>query len=357
MKKHINIPIFIPHLGCPNDCVFCNQRSISGRQSFDVSDVEPQIERVLSTLSEDTEREIAFFGGSFTGIDRELMLYLLGVAKKYIDDGRVSGIRLSTRPDYIDRERLDILSQYGVSAVELGLQSMDEKVLAASRRGHTAADAERACALIKEYGFELVGQMMIGLPESSPETEVYTARRICEMGADGARVYPTVVFYGTELCRMAQSGRYTPLSQEDAVTRTRNVLDVFDRAGVRCIRVGLCASENLSDEDEVFGGANHSAVGELAMGELYFDRIVGELDRLGKEGDFAGKSLTIYAARGATSKVVGQNKRNKLRLCKKYGFNRIKILEKSEIIGYNIILDIDSFSGKRFSEGEERCEG
>ncbi|MBQ7383185.1 MAG: radical SAM protein, partial [Clostridia bacterium] len=136
MKKHVNIPIFIPHLGCPNDCVFCNQRSISGRQSFDVSEVEPQIEQVLSTLSEDTEREIAFFGGSFTGIDRELMLYLLGVAKKYIDSGRVSGIRLSTRPDYIDRERLDILSRYGVSAVELGLQSMDERVLAASRRGH-----------------------------------------------------------------------------------------------------------------------------------------------------------------------------------------------------------------------------
>ncbi|MBQ7383822.1 MAG: hypothetical protein IJV72_03420, partial [Clostridia bacterium] len=172
--------------------------------------------------------------------------------------------------------------------------------------------------LIKEYGFELVGQMMIGLPESSPETEIYTARRICEMGADGARVYPTVVFHKTELCRMAQSGRYIPLSQEDAIVRTKNVLDVFDRQGVPCIRVGLCASENLADEDEVFGGANHSAVGELAMGALYLERICEELDRLGKVRDFAGKTLTVCAARGATSKVAGQNKRNKTALCKKY---------------------------------------
>ncbi len=342
MKKHVNIPIFIPHLGCPNNCVFCNQRSISGRQSFNPSEVEPQIEQALSTLSDDTEREIAFFGGSFTGIDRGLMLYLLGIGKKYIDDGKVSGIRLSTRPDYIDCERLEILSRYGVRAVELGLQSMDDGVLTASKRGHTSADAERACALVKEYGFELVGQMMIGLPSSDAQKEIYTARRICELGADGARVYPTVVFYNTELCEMARKGAYPPLTQEEAVMRTKDVLGVFDSYGVPCIRVGLCASENLSDEDEVYGGANHSAVGELAMGELYFERICQSLDEMG--GDFAGKTLTVYASRGSTSKVSGQNKRNKIRLSKKYGFNKIKILEKSEIIGYNIILDVDSIS-------------
>ena len=148
MKKHINIPIFIPHLGCPNNCVFCNQRSISGRQSFDPSDTERQIDEVIATLPSDTEREIAFFGGSFTGIDRELMIYLLEIAKQYVDRGLVSGIRLSTRPDYIDTERLEILKKYGVTAVELGLQSMDGEVLSASKRGHSTEDAERACALI-----------------------------------------------------------------------------------------------------------------------------------------------------------------------------------------------------------------
>ena len=338
MKKHVNIPIFIPHLGCPNNCVFCNQRSISGRQSFDPSEVTGQIESVLATLGEDTEREIAFFGGSFTGIDRELMIYLLEVAKGYIDRGEVSGIRLSTRPDYIDRERLDILARYGVRTVELGLQSMDGSVLRATKRGHSVADAVRACALVKEYGFELIGQMMVGLPGSTPESEIYTAQRICDMGADGARVYPTVVFYNTELCEMAKQGEYLPLNNADAVERTKNVLDVFDRRGVPCIRVGLCASENLSDEDEVYGGANHSAVGELAMGELYFERICAELD---KYGDISGKDLTISVSLRSTSKAAGQNRRNKIRICEKYGVNKIKILEKSEIIGYNIILDVE----------------
>ena len=338
MKKHVNIPIFIPHLGCPNNCVFCNQRSISGRQSFDPSEVTGQIESVLATLGEDTEREIAFFGGSFTGIDRELMIYLLEVAKGYIDRGEVSGIRLSTRPDYIDRERLDILARYGVRTVELGLQSMDGSVLRATKRGHSVADAVRACALVKEYGFELIGQMMVGLPCSTPESEIYTAQRICDMGADGARVYPTVVFYNTELCEMAKQGEYLPLNNADAVERTKNVLDVFDRRGVPCIRVGLCASENLSDEDEVYGGANHSAVGELAMGELYFERICAELD---KYGDISGKDLTISVSLRSTSKAAGQNRRNKIRICEKYGVNKIKILEKSEIIGYNIILDVE----------------
>ena len=214
---------------------------------------------------------------------------------------------------------------------------MDEKVLAASKRGHSVRRADEACALIKEYGFLLVGQMMIGLPSSSPESEIYTARRICELGADGARVYPTVVFYNTELCEMAEEGKYIPISEEDALTRTKEVLKVFDQYGVPCVRVGLCASENLSDEKEVYGGANHSAVGELAMGEIYFEKICAEL---GEDRVFDGKTLVIYSAKGTTSKVAGQNRRNKTRIFEKYHFNKIKILEKSEIIGYNIILEV-----------------
>ena len=336
MKKHINIPIFIPHLGCPNNCVFCNQRSISGHLSFDRSSVDSEIKEVLSTLSGDTYREIAFFGGSFTGIDRELMIYLLEVAKRYVDAGEVQGIRLSTRPDYISEEILDILRAYGVTAVELGIQSMSQSVLDASKRGHNTEVTERACALVKRYGFELVGQMMIGLPGADAETEKYTARRICEMGADYARVYPTVVFYETELCDMARCGEYIPLSDEEAVMRTKEVLRVFDSFDVPCIRVGLCASENLSDETAVYGGANHSAIGELAMGELYYEKICEWLD---KNPEKRGPELVIYGGIGTTSKISGQNKRNKIRICKKYGISKIKILEKSEIIGYNIILD------------------
>ena len=334
-KRRVNIPIFIPHVGCPNACVFCNQRSISGQLDFDAAEVDGKIAQALSTIGEQDECEIAFFGGSFTGIDRDLMLYLLGVAQKYVDAGKAVGIRMSTRPDYITERVLDDLSRFAVKTIELGLQSLDDEVLVASGRGHDAACALRACRAVKDAGYELIGQMMIGLPRSSVESEIKTARLIAEVGADGARVYPTVVFYDTELCAMAERGEYVPLSNEDAVIRTKEVLSVFADAGVPCIRVGLQASENLSDDEKVYGGANHSAIGELAMGELYFDRICREIERL----DLHGKTLTVYVAEGCVSKAVGQKKKNKQRICQKYGFKTIKVLEKNQIIGYNIILE------------------
>lgn len=334
-KRHVNIPIFIPHVGCPNACVFCNQRSISGQLDFHAEQVDYQIREALATVGEDASCEIAFFGGSFTGIDRELMLYLLSTAQKYIDEGRVEGIRLSTRPDYINDQVLDDLSRFGVKTIELGLQSLDDEVLLASGRGHDRECALRACAAVKAAGYELIGQMMIGLPHSDVEKEIMTAREIIRVGADGARVYPTVVFYDTELASMAQRGDYIPLDNEDAVYRTKEVLAIFADANVPCIRVGLQASENLADDTKVLGGASHSAIGELAMGELYFDRICREIER----SDARGKNLTVYVAKGCVSKAVGQKKKNKLRICEKYGFSSVKVLEKNEIIGYNILLE------------------
>ncbi len=197
MGRHVNIPIFIPHLGCPNQCVFCNQRSISGTVSFDEANVKSTIDQALSTVRCDDVCEIAFFGGSFTGIDRELMIRLLELGRGYIDKGLISSLRCSTRPDYIDGQVLDILKLYGVKTVELGLQSTDDGILRLSKRGHTLADEERAVRLIKEWGFELIGQMMIGLPGASAESEVETAKRLVEWGCDGARIYPTVVFKDT----------------------------------------------------------------------------------------------------------------------------------------------------------------
>ena len=332
--RHINIPIFIPHLGCPNDCVFCNQRSISGHGDFDIVTVGREIEEVLSTVREGDVCEIAFFGGSFTGIDRALMVELLDIAEDYIrkSDGRIVSIRLSTRPDYINEEILDILSRYSVRTIELGLQSMDDTVLDASRRGHRSDVAKRASRMIKDRGFSLVGQMMIGLPRADVESEIMTAEVICSLGADAARVYPTVVFYDTELCNMAERGEYAPLTDDEAIVRCARVLDVFERHGVPCIRVGLCASENLSSDDKVYGGANHAAIGELAMGELYFERICEKLDCYEKSV-LEGKILTICVASGCVSRAVGQNKKNKVRLCHKYGFKHIKVLEKKDIVG------------------------
>jgi histone acetyltransferase (RNA polymerase elongator complex component) len=330
-KAHRNIPIFIPHLGCPNMCVFCNQRSISGKQSFDRESVRGEIDRALATIEVGAEVEIAYFGGSCTGIDRELMIYLLDVAQSYIDApdadrARVTGIRMSTRPDYITPEIMEILSRYSVKTVELGLQSMDDVVLTKSGRGHTAADAERACAMIISAGYELVGQMMIGLPGSDLENEIMTAKKICDMGACGARIYPTVTFFGTELACMAGRGEYRMLELDDAIERSKEVLKIFEERGVECIRIGLCASDNLGDLTHVMGGANHPALGELVRGELYFERMCRLADQSGARKMSDG-TLIFTVPQGELSVAIGQKRKNIARLCEIYKPLKIKICE------------------------------
>lgn len=332
-KNHRNIPIFIPHMGCPNMCVFCNQRKISGKTCFDREAVRTEIENALSTIPRECEVEIAYFGGSFTGIDRELMIYLLDVAQSFIDrdgDGhaRVTGIRMSTRPDYINGEILDILSNYTISAIELGLQSMDDSVLEKSKRGHNSLCAEKACEMIVRRGFELVGQMMIGLPASTPESEIYTAKKICDMGAVGARIYPTVVFYETELADMAKSGEYEMLELEDAVKRSADVLEVFEARGVDCIRIGLCSSDNLSDESCVMGGANHPALGELVLGEYLYKRMSSLIEQSGEAAD--GRTAIFTVPRGRLSASIGQRGKNRDRLKENYRLKSVIIREGDE---------------------------
>ncbi len=328
--KHKNIPIFIPHLGCPNMCVFCNQRSISGKSGFCLESVRDEILAALSTIDPSDEVEIAYFGGSFTGIDRTLMINLLDIAEEFVkrdDDGcaKIVGVRMSTRPDYISEEILDILDNYTISAIELGLQSMNDEVLSASKRGHTADIAEAACKMIKRRGHYLVGQMMIGLPESSIEKEIYTARKIAEMGCDAARIYPTVVFYDTELADMTRRGEYAPLELTDAVRRSAAALKELSSRGVDCIRIGLCASDNLADESCVLGGANHAAMGELVIGELYFDMMC---EQIAAQADGAAyKNAEFEIPHGHTSKLLGQRGYNRSRLREKYGIEKIKIIE------------------------------
>lgn len=315
-------------------CVFCNQRSISGKNRFECENVRRDIKEALSTIPKEYTVEIAYFGGSFTGIDRADMIHLLGIAQDFIDNpdkdsARICGIRMSTRPDYINPEIMDILHNYSVKTIELGLQSMDDEVLWLSRRGHTAADAEYACALIKENGYELVGQMMIGLPGSSIETEIMTARKICDMHADGARIYPTVVFYETELANMASRGEYKMLETEDAVKRSCAALEIFEDRGVDCIRIGLCASDNLSDDSKVMGGANHPAIGELVKGELYFNRLCRLIDRYLCVGDSHSIDvMSIDIPKGYTSLAIGQHGRNRERLKQIYGIKNLKFCEK-----------------------------
>ena len=320
-------------------CVFCNQRKISGKTCFDREQVRREIETALSTIPRECEVEIAYFGGSFTGIDRELMIYLLDVAQSFIDradDGRarVTGIRMSTRPDYIDGEILDILSNYTVSAIELGLQSMDDTVLSRSKRGHDSAAAEKACRMIVERGYNLVGQMMIGLPASTPESEVYTAKKICQMGAIGARIYPTVVFYETELADMTKNGEYKMLSLDDAIKRSAMALEVFEQNSVDCIRIGLCSSDNLADETCVMGGANHPALGELVMGEYLFGKMSALIEQSGV--DTKGRTASFTVPRGKLSAYIGQKGKNRERLKEIYNLEKV-IIKEGDAIGVTLV--------------------
>ena len=334
--KHANIPVFVPHLGCPNDCVFCNQRKITGHDSFSIEDAKRSIEETVASLGEASrDAEIAFFGGSFTGIDRTLMTDLLDMAKDFCDRGSASGIRMSTRPDYIDDEILSILSNYPVKTIELGIQSLSDKVLIASKRGHTSSDSIRAMKAVKSAGFELIGQMMVGLPFSELDDEIKTLIGICDAGADGLRIYPTAVFACTELHEMMMRSVYSPLSVEEAVARTSELLCIAHDRNIPVIRVGLCETDSLHGENGIVAGAFHPALGEMCMSEFFLKLFYRELD---KSGSLDGKKAILRVAKNMVSKAVGQKKVNINKLKDKYSLSEIKIIEDSSLSGYEFHL-------------------
>lgn len=297
--KHRNIPFFVPHAGCPNACVFCSQVKITGKSIEKDAEAERcELEELLSSVvpEPDTDSRIAFFGGSFTAIDRARMTGLLEIADKYIEKGIASGIRISTRPDCIDDEILALLSEYRVTEIELGIQSTDDRVLELSGRGHTAKQSFSAAEKVVKKGFVLGGQMMTGLPGATGESEIQTARDIVSMGARESRIYPTVVFEGTELLAMTNRGEYSPLTTEEAVSRSAACLRIFLDAGVNVLRIGLHSSENLA---EAPFGATHPSIGELVKGRMLADYIAE------KCGSCSGETLCLSVGRSELSMLTG----------------------------------------------------
>ncbi len=310
--KHVNVALFVPHAGCPNQCSFCNQRMISGTQNqITPEEVEEACRIAVETKRADAAHsEIAFFGGSFTAIKRDYMVSLLAAAKPFLDKGYFKGIRISTRPDCIDEEILDILKAYGVTAIELGAQSMDEEVLCLNRRGHTAKDVEAACALIKAYGFSLGLQMMTGLLGSSDAKDIETAEKICALKPDTVRIYPTIVLEGTYLAECLKNGSYKAETLETAVPLCAKLLCLFKAHNIRVIRLGLHSGGNV--EEGYLGGAYHPAFRELCEGEVYKEIMLRNL-----EGRPKNKPYLIEVPQNALSKAKGQGKRNEkaLRNC------------------------------------------
>ncbi|NLD19849.1 MAG: radical SAM protein [Clostridiales bacterium] len=335
MKKHAIIPVFIPHRGCPNDCVFCNQKAITARDG-DVKpeDVKNIIETYLPTLEgRGLETiELAFFGGSFTGIPMEDQSAFLKVAKRYKDAGYIHKIHMSTRPDYIDERILDNLKFYGADIIELGVQSFDDKVLAASARGHTSQAVYRACDLIKDYSFELGIQLMIGLPEDSLKSCIYSAKETVKLAPSIARLYPTIVLNDTRLLEMYKEGAYTPLTTEDALKITVEMYKMIDSAGINIIRVGLKSTDLITEGGEIQGNTYHPAFRQLVEGEIAKESLENQLIKnllaenqppnffIEPEHNF---SFSFYSNGNSFSNMVGNSKRNKLYFQGKYKKIRI----------------------------------
>ena len=332
--SHINIPVFVPHLGCPHTCVFCNQHTITGRCETTLDEIDQAVSDVLSSLHDPAahELQIAFFGGSFTAIAKDKMLALLNKAEEYVKKGIVQSIRLSTRPDAIDDEILSTLSQYSVTVIELGIQSTNDTVLLKSERGHTAGDSQTACHQIKEYGFTLVGQMMLGLPDSTAETEIQTAKDMIAWGIDQARIYPTVVFADTALAKLVENNAYQMLSIEDAVNRAANVYTLFCDHNIEVIRIGLCENEGLRS-DKTLGGAYHPALGELVKNRYYLIKIIRELEKLTIPQQ---TTLVVKTAPNILSQVIGQKKCNLHALEKAYPHNRILFSPSHSLCGKEV---------------------
>lgn len=323
--RHYNIPVFISHFGCPNSCVFCNQKKINGRET-DVSleDLKKIIDNHLETLPKNSIKQVAFFGGTFTGISMDLQKQYLEVVKEYIDKGLVQSIRLSTRPDCINIEILEQLKNYGVKTIELGLQSLDPIVLAATDRRYNEGVVEESCKLIKEFGFELGAQQMIGLPLSTFENDFKTAKKILDLKPDLARIYPTLVVSGTELERMYKRGEYNSLTIEEAVERTIKIYCLFELNNINIIRVGLQPSEDLTAEGVVIAGPFHPAFRDLVETKIFYNF----LSRIYE----TEKKLKIEANEKNISKIVGQKGQNKKKFYPNFEIQINNNLKLEEIV-------------------------
>lgn len=332
------IPVFVPHLGCPQTCVFCDQRRITGRETTATAEtVKDAIETAaaLPRHPSGAKRQLAFYGGSFTAISAARQEELLAAAKTWLDAGAIQSVRLSTRPDAIDIPTLERLRAYGVETVELGAQSMDEEVLRLSRRGHTAADVERASRLIRDYGFRLILQMMTGLPGDTDERSIETARRLIALRPDGVRIYPTVIVRGTELEALWRAGLYREHTVEDAVRVCAKLLPLFDAAGIPVIRLGLNPTEELSGGEAV-GGAYHPALGELVKSRVLLERAADLLADIEP-----GARVTLGVNASQLSQMIGQHRQNLRLLCERLALAEVRVCPAAVKNGEIAILSVE----------------
>ena len=332
MKKQYIIPIFVPHLGCPNDCIFCNQKSISGQNKMITEeDVKKTIDYYLENIKEkDSKKEVAFFGGSFTGIDEKIQEKLLETAYQYIKQGKVNSIRISTRPDYINKEILKKLKKYKVETIELGVQSANDYILKRSNRGHNFEQVKKASKLIRWNGFKLGHQMMVGLPESTRIDEINTAKELIKLKPKMVRIYPVLVVKGTKLEKEYNEGIYEPITLVQAIETCKELVRMFDNKNIEIIRIGLQNTDEISDpenpESEIVAGPFHPSFRQLVESSMWYDAIVGKIKKL----NVKVKEVEVTVNPIDMNNVIGHKKENVKKLKDVYDVDLI--VKQDEII-------------------------
>lgn len=316
MKKEYIIPIFVPHLGCPNDCVFCNQKSISGEQRMiTTKDIKKIIDEFLDNVKDtDAYKEVAFFGGSFTGIDETTQEEFLKTVYKYIKDKKIDSIRVSTRPDYINKEVLRRLKKYRVKTIELGVQSSNDYILKKIARGHTFDDVIKASKMIRMRGFRLGHQMMVGLPDSTKIDDLNTAKALIKLKPKIVRIYPVLVVKGTQLEKDYNNGDYEPITLVQAVETCKELVAMFNKKNIEVIRIGLQTTEEISEpsyeKSQVVAGPYHPAFRQLVESGLWYDAIVSEIKKL----NVKVKEVQVTVNPIDVNNVIGHKKENAIKL-------------------------------------------
>ncbi len=295
------IPIFIPHAGCPHQCVFCNQKTISGQKTAALEGAKEQINKWLEWVKPSVENEAAFYGGSFTGLDLALQKELLALTDELLDRKVIGSVRLSTRPDYIDEKRLELLRAHGVKLVELGVQSLDDSVLQKVERGHTAQQVAEAVALLKSYGFKVGVQLMVGMPGQDFASVKATVEQVLALQPDVARIYPLLVIKGTPLAKSYEAGEFEPLTLEEAVRQAAYMYQHLSEAGVKIIRVGLQPDDELCAEGNIIAGPFHPAMGELVQSYLLREQLTPQI----LEAAELNGEVVVYCPANMESKLRG----------------------------------------------------
>lgn len=341
MSKLNIIPVFVPHYGCPNDCIFCNQRKITNQDYIkDFEETKKSIEEYLNYfLNKDNETQIAFYGGSFTGLPKDVMEEFLGIGKSFIDRGVVNSLRLSTRPDYIDENILNTLKSYGVSTIELGVQSLVDEVLIANQRNHLSDVVYSSSKLIKDFGFKLGLQQMLGLYKSDPKMDLYTTDEFVKIGPEFVRVYPTLVIKDSYLEKLYLEGKYTPYSVDETINLCKDIYSKFYRNGIDVIRIGLQPTDNITLGQDVVAGPFHPSIRQLTIQELYKDA----MDEVMK--NFSDQDIDVYVNNKELNYLVGNKGANKSYLMEKYDIKKFKVhgtnIDKIRIESNKDLLELD----------------